>query len=623
MSDLFKNLARFAKAFPQLKMCKPIAETRSALSVSQVELYRTIHAKHASNVYSGDELTTAFIDSLTNSGDDCENLVAVVVAYLRLPQACQIANFINLPTDDNINPLFDCVERNAMQAVLALVQCGGADVNWQVDDTCALTFSANHGDMTRLLVSLGANVNGFSGGNTPLHQVVTTASTLQSTSMLLIAGADMTAKNKDGLTPFRLALSATWPKFGRLHAHFMIIRASLSLEDVSMLNAVCKCMSTSVNMSQNLGKADSIVRKHDYEALYSSGAFGEIDLDHDTLEVLVDIIHDIWADTDDWPSALCSDLVGRRESIAGDDQEDNVVKYNCANTNDDVTNVIESEEEEEEEDVVLCNSDGDDTDSSDHGKDKHVAVGGGTVRRHYGREDFDYSIYDSDDDSEDDCARRDDETFVASDQEDENDDYDDDDDDDNDDESSSGKEKAVSRLRRSSRKRRAKKAIGVATVSRKKRSSVRLSEKQQIVNDVDRIIMPMSTTMRDIAAVGWQDRSYGQECYEVLCEFAAAKNQTDLTADHWYTALRAARDVGDVDLFWRIHECQGFPRNEIIRDFAFSSEFPTNYLHSIIDDFTTYDSRFHGKLLKVCKRDRPIGDKCTSCEFLLNRKDAN
>lgn len=298
--SLLSDPTKLANAFPALKSFPCTLKQARDLAPQEIETYKEIHEKCAS-VDDPEVLTDLMIDSLkwchTVRGHH-EKVIAILSTFLNLPQVCDDKDFINLAKSDGISPLFAAVKERQLHVVLALVQCGGADVNWQVDNRCALMY-ATSANMVKLLVGLGANVNCFAGATTPLHWCLSNSNTawfsFGALSALLVANADFSAKDENGRSPFRVALNAG----NDAVIAFLIRRLFLPMEDAKLVVATCACIDACADLRD--APSDDYQR-HDFEMALSRGRFSAIDLNDEDMWQLVEILLCMRKEDGKWPS---------------------------------------------------------------------------------------------------------------------------------------------------------------------------------------------------------------------------------------------------------------------------------------------------------------------------------
>lgn len=138
---------------------------------------------------------TALFAACLNEGDKVE----VVRELIKMKADVEKATIVH-----NQLPLFIAANHGNMEVVEVLVREGGASLNAGEEKALHAAIDGGNLDVIEQLINLGADVNveGVSK-ETPLHSAAYVC--IEATSLLLEAGANVNAKDKEGLTPFLYA----------------------------------------------------------------------------------------------------------------------------------------------------------------------------------------------------------------------------------------------------------------------------------------------------------------------------------------------------------------------------------------------------------------------------------
>lgn len=280
---------RFAKLFPHIKTRLSLPEEMCRFNDQQREIFACIQANHA-DITPCSKLLKLVGMHLTRN--HCDNHLAVLSAFMTLPQAISDADFANSAMHEVTKVCSTMLHRGEEQAIFDMVTVFGADLDFVRHGQCLLhhvphTFRS--GRITRLLLALGANPNGGTDTNTPLLTCLAQAGSKRVASLLLIAGADVYAKNDNGKTAFWCATKLKNIEMVDL----MISKDLMTKEDAALVNAVQeKLIAMECHAPAHL--------QHEFDAAYHSGAFDDIDAQYNDLWTIVQTIFAIHIRTDRW-----------------------------------------------------------------------------------------------------------------------------------------------------------------------------------------------------------------------------------------------------------------------------------------------------------------------------------
>lgn len=139
------------------------------------------------------------------------NMTALFAACLHEGNVDIVKELINLkanveiPTvQHNQLPLFIAANHGNMDIVEVLVKEGGANLNAGIEKPLHAAIDGGNLDVIEQLIGLGADVNVVGASNeTPLHSAAYVC--IEATSLLLESGANVHARDDEGLTPFMYA----------------------------------------------------------------------------------------------------------------------------------------------------------------------------------------------------------------------------------------------------------------------------------------------------------------------------------------------------------------------------------------------------------------------------------